>query len=125
MDASGWRTGILYGLAGWLCCLAVMGICMSTLPLERALIVHAAAAPVLFVILSFHYFRKHPTPGPFQTACLFTGLVFMMDFIVVALAINRSLAMFSSFVGTWLPFALIFMAVWSTGSIVRRKEKNG
>ncbi len=124
MDARGWRTGILYALAGWLCCFAVMGICMTTLPLERALIVHAAAAPVLFAILSYRYFRKHPSPGPFQTACLFTGFVILMDFIVVALAINRSLAMFASLTGTWLPFALIFIAVWSTGSLIRREENH-
>jgi hypothetical protein len=121
MDARGWKTGLLYALAGWLCCFAVMGICMSTLSLERALIVHAAAAPVLFAILSFRYFRKNPSREPLQIACLFTGFVILMDFFVVALAINRSMAMFSSFAGTWLPFGLIFLSTWAVGAAVRRK----
>jgi uncharacterized membrane protein len=120
MDKRRWKAGLLYALAGWLCCLIVMGICMNMLPLERALIVHAAAAPVIFAILSFRYFRKHPSPEPFQTACLFTGFVILMDCFVVALAINRSLAMFSSFVGTWLPFTLIFISTWAVGTAVRR-----
>jgi hypothetical protein len=112
---------ISYALSGWLCCLAVMGLCMAAFPLGTALIVHAASAPVLFAILSLRYFRKVSFTTPFQTAWFFTGFVILMDFFVVALLINRSLDMFTSFVGTWLPFALIFLAVWTSGSVVRRK----
>jgi hypothetical protein len=39
----------------------------------------------------------------------------IVDFIVVGLAINRSLEMFSSLLGTWIPFAMIFASTWLTG----------
>ncbi len=38
-----------------------------------------------------------------------------MDFLLVALVILRSLAMFASLLGTWIPFALIFTATYLTG----------
>ncbi len=38
-----------------------------------------------------------------------------IDFFGVALLIYRSLAMFTSLLGTWLPFALIFAATYLTG----------
>lgn len=46
---------------------------------------------------------------------LFVGLVMAIDFFGVALLIYRSLAMFTSLLGTWLPFALIFAATYLTG----------
>jgi hypothetical protein len=122
MKPAGTGISILYALAGWLSCFAVMGICMGVFPMRTALIVHAAAAPLLFGGLSRIYFRKHPASGPLATACLFTGFVMLMDFFVVALVINRSLAMFASVIGTWLPFTLIFLSVWTTGIIVRGKR---
>jgi hypothetical protein len=57
-----------------------------------------------------------------QTAAVFTGLVVAVDFVVVALLINRSLAMFASLLGTWIPFALIFSSTWITGTIVRPRR---
>jgi hypothetical protein len=41
--------------------------------------------------------------------------VMSVDFFVVGLAVNRSLEMFTSVLGTWIPFALIFLATWLTG----------
>jgi hypothetical protein len=44
-------------------------------------------------------------------------LVVVVDFFLVALVINRSLAMFASPLGTWIPFALIFASTWIAGRI--------
>ena len=38
-----------------------------------------------------------------------------MPFFVVALLINRSFEMFASLLGTWIPFALIFLSTYLTG----------
>jgi hypothetical protein len=38
-----------------------------------------------------------------------------VDFFVTALIINRSLAMFASALGTWIPFGLIFASTWLSG----------
>jgi hypothetical protein len=47
-----------------------------------------------------------------------------MDFFVVAMLINRSFEMFTSFLGTWLPFTLIFASTYFTGRlIVGTKQK--
>jgi hypothetical protein len=39
----------------------------------------------------------------------------LVDFFVVGLLINRSLEMFASLLGTWIPFALIFTSTWLSG----------
>jgi len=42
----------------------------------------------------------------------------LLDLGIVAGAAQRSLEMFTSVAGTWLPFALIFLATWTTGEIL-------
>jgi hypothetical protein len=102
-------------------CAATMGIGMAVWPLNTALSVHAVAAPVFFTIISLVYFTKFNFTAPLQTASIFTGFVIVVDFFVVALLINKSLDMFTSLIGTWIPFALIFTATYLTGLVVRRK----
>jgi hypothetical protein len=43
------------------------------------------------------------------------------DMFVVALLIEKSLDMFRSPLGTWVPFLLIFLSSWVTGNLVRPK----
>jgi hypothetical protein len=45
-----------------------------------------------------------------------------MDFFVVALVIEQSLAMFASIIGTWLPFVLIFMATYLAGRYITARS---
>jgi hypothetical protein len=47
------------------------------------------------------------------------GFVILVDFFLVALVINRSLEMFASPLGTWIPFALIFASTYLTGMLLR------
>jgi hypothetical protein len=122
------RNGLIvlaHAFAGWLLCFAAMGIGMATMPLETALIVHAAAAPILFAIVSWAYFTKFRLTKPVTTAAIFVGFVILADFFVVGLLINRSLAMFTSIVGTWLPFTLIFLSTWITGWVIDRRAEHG
>jgi hypothetical protein len=51
------------------------------------------------------------------------GFVMAVDFLVVALLINKSLAMFSSLLGTWIPFGLIFVSTYATGMIVNKRRQ--
>jgi hypothetical protein len=44
-----------------------------------------------------------------------------MDFFVVATLILRSFEMFTSLLGTWIPFTLIFTSTWLTGIFVRER----
>jgi hypothetical protein len=93
---------------------------MALTTLDVTLIIHAIGAPISFTILSFLYFRRFNYTNPVVTAAAFLGFVIVLDFFLVALIINGSLDMFRSFLGTWLSFALIFMATWVTGEIVTR-----
>jgi hypothetical protein len=116
-------TILVHAFIGWALCGATMGIGMATMTLENALIVHAIAAPIFFTIISLIYFQKFNYTTALQTAMIFVGFVIAVDFFVVALLINRSLEMFASLLGTWIPFALIFASTYLTGLIVQRSTE--
>ena len=106
---------LVHAFVGWALCAATMGIGMATTSIDNALIIHAIAAPIFFFIVSLIYFKKFNYTTPLQTAIIFVGFVITVDFIFVALLINRSLDMFTSLLGTWIPFALIFSSTYLTG----------
>jgi hypothetical protein len=115
MDIRKFAIIFVHALVGWALCAATMGIGMAATSLENALIIHAIAAPIFFMIVSLIYFKKFNFTTPLQTAVIFTVFVMIVDFFVVALMINKSLDMFASLLGTWIPFALIFTSTWLTG----------
>jgi hypothetical protein len=86
--------------------------------LRVALVVHAVAAPVIFAAISLVYFRRFAYTTPLTTATVFVATVVFMDVGVVAMLVQRSFEMFASFLGTWLPFMLIFASTYLTGVIV-------
>ncbi len=116
-------TLLLHAFAGWLLCFAIMGLGMALWPLDVALIVHAIAAPIFFAGVSWVYFKKFNYTAPLVTAIFFTAFVIIVDFFVVALLINRSLEMFTSLIGTWIPLLLIFASTYVTGLWVTRQPQ--
>ena len=117
-------TILVHSLIGWVLCAATMGIGMATTSLENTLIIHAIGAPVFFVIVSLIYFSKFNYTTPLQTALIFVGFVIIVDFFVVALLINKSLQMFTSLLGTWIPFALIFTSTYVTGVFTKNPYRS-
>ena len=113
---------LAHAFVGWMLCAATMGIGMSLTTLNNALIIHAIAAPIFFAGISLVYFRKFNYTTPLQTAFIFIAFVVAMDFFVVAMLINRSFEMFASLLGTWIPFALIFISTYLTGLFVIQKK---
>lgn len=111
------QIGVLlaHAFVGWALCAAIMGIGMQVTSLETTLIAHAIGAPIIFTAVSMLYFTRFNYTTPLQTAIAFISFVVFMDFFLVALLINRSLEMFTSVLGTWLPFALIFASTYLTG----------
>ena len=105
-------------LGGWALCAALMVLLLNTLPLDMALVIHAIAAPLIFTVIAVHYFRGSDARDPLPTAIAWTSIVMALDAVVVAGLVQRSFAMFASVTGSWLPFVLIFAAVWGTGSIM-------
>src|SRR5512142_821100 len=116
-------TILAHAFVGWALCAATMGIGMATIGLNTTLIVHAIGAPIFFSGVSLVYFRKFNYTTPLQTASYFLAFVIAMDFFVVAMLINRSFDMFASFLGTWLPFALIFLSTYLTGHLVAGSQE--
>ncbi|MEE9574094.1 MAG: hypothetical protein V3W20_13650 [Candidatus Neomarinimicrobiota bacterium] len=114
---------LVHAFIGWALCTASMVFGMITLTLENALIVHAIGAPIFFTIVSLIYFQKFGYTTPLQTGIIFVCFVIIVDFVVVALLINKSLEMFASLLGTWIPFTLIFVSTYMTGIFVHRKTK--
>ncbi len=109
---------LFHAFVGWMLCAATMGIGMSVTSLENTLIVHAIGAPIFFAVVSLVYFRKFNFTTPLQTATIFVTFVIAMDFFIVAMLINKSFEMFTSLLGTWIPFALIFTSTYLTGRSV-------
>lgn len=116
-------TLLIHAFIGWAFCTAAMVIPMTLISVEIALIIHAIAAPIIFTTVSLVYFNKFNYTTPLQTALFFVAFIILVDFFVVALLINRSLEMFASPLGTWIPFALIFTSTYVTGSLIVRSSK--
>lgn len=104
----------------WVLCFATIGIGMKVASERTALIVHAVAAPVFSAAASIVYYTWFGSVAPILTALFFLVFIVATDFFVVALMILRSLDMFRSFLGTWLPFLLIFCAAYLAGMLIGR-----
>jgi hypothetical protein len=93
-----------------------MGIGMATTSLIKVLIIHAIAVPIIFTFVALLYFKKFHYTSPMQTAIIFVSIVILLDVLIVALLIQKSFEMFTSILGTWVPFSLIFVSTYLTGS---------
>ncbi len=99
-----------------------MGVGPLLMSMQTTLVVHAIAAPVFFFIISFIYHAKFNYTKPLVTALIFVGFVIFMDFMVVALIIERNFEMFASPLGTWIPFVLIFFATCGAGRFAQTRQ---
>lgn len=126
MNNPGMKQGlvlILLGLLGWALCGAVMFAGMALFDIQTALIIHLFAAPIIFTLISLFYFTKFTGTTPMQTGLIFLTIVIFMDFFLVALVINRSLDMFRSPLGTWIPFLFIFLSTYRTGMVIKTRKQ--
>jgi hypothetical protein len=106
-----------YGLAGWAICGGTIAVGRQLLSMQTTLIVHAFVAPAVFGSLTVIFFKRFPSSSPIGTAAALLSLVVALDFFVVAQFVERSYAMFTSALGTWLPFTLIFAASYAAGRL--------
>ena len=123
MNIKKWLIIVVHAFIGWAFCTAAMVIPMTLISVETALIIHAIAAPIIFTAVSLVYFNKFNYTTPLQTALFFVSFIIVVDFFVVALIVNRSLEMFTSPLGTWIPFALIFTSTYVTGLLVTKNSR--
>ena len=114
----------VHALLGWAYCGVLIGVGRQLLPMHATLVLHALGAPVGFALISLFYYRRFGYSSPVQTAIAFLGIVVALDLFLVAPVIEKNYAMFTSPLGTWIPFALIFAATYISGrwSMVSRKR---
>jgi hypothetical protein len=112
---------LAHAFVGWMLCFATIGIGRVVTTMQITLIIHAILAPLFFAVVSLVYLRKFKLTTPLKTAAIFISFVIAMDVFVVAMLINKSFEMFTSLLGTWLPFALIFASTYATGILVTKK----
>jgi menaquinone-dependent protoporphyrinogen oxidase len=109
---------VLHALVGWAACAAAMGGLLAIAALGTALVAHAIAAPMIFGVVAWHYFREDGARDPTPTAFTFVAIVALLDLMIVAGLVQHSLVMFASIVGSWLPFLLIFLTTWIVGELM-------
>ena len=114
---------ILHAFAGWIVCAAIMGAGPMIFSMFTTLIIHLIGGPLFFVLVSAFYFKRFNYTTPVQTALIFISFVIVVDFFLVAMIILKSYEMFKSPMGTWIPFALIFLSTLITGLLVNKKTK--
>ncbi len=106
---------LIHAFIGWALCAAIIGIGFHITTEQTTLIVHALGAPLIFGVISRFYFKKFHHVSPMQMAFICSGFALFLDFFLVAMIIQKSLAMFNSVLGTWIPFLLIFLSTYIVG----------
>jgi hypothetical protein len=113
---------LIHAIIGWALCGSIIGIGRSLTSMDNTLIIHAIVVPVIFVGISTIYFKKFNFTKPIITGIIFLCFIVFMDFFVIAILVEKSLDMFKSILGTWIPFALIFISTYLTGRIINSKN---
>ena len=107
----------------WLACGLTMAFGRSAFGLETALRIYAIAAPVFAALVSLVYFARFRAVTPLVAAAFVTVFIVVLDAGLVAPVFEKSYAMFSSILGTWLPFLSIFVATYLTGTWIVRHSR--
>lgn len=107
----------------WTLCGATIGIGRAIIGIGPTLIVHLIAAPIFSTLISLYYYRKFYFTKPFTTALFFLFFIGGMDAGIVAPVFEKSFSMFTSAIGTWIPFALIFLSTYIVGLVVKKEKK--
>ena len=112
---------LIHAFIVWVLCGATIGIGRSIMTMKLTLIIHVIAAPIFAALISLFYYRKFNYTTSLQTAGIFLLFIMAMDAGLVAPFFENSYEMFKSVLGTWIPFALIFLSTYVTGSILKRE----
>ena len=111
----------LHAFVGWAICGAIIGIGFSLTTESNTLIIHVCAVPVVFGVIAWNYFRRFHYTSSFITAYIFLMFTAGTDFFLVALLMQKSLFMFSSIIGNWIPFLSIFLTTYLAGIITKKR----
>jgi hypothetical protein len=113
----------LHALVAWALCGAIVIVGRQLWTMDTTLIVHAIGVPIVFVFVSLSYFSFFSYTTPLQTATIFTLSAILLDLTVVATLIEGSYEMFGSLIGTWIPFALMFITTYVMGNLITKRKR--
>ncbi len=113
-----WVALLVFGLILWGACGGVIAFGRQIWPMDMTLGVHLAVAPAIAAAVTMAHRIVAPEFSPLLRAAAMTGLIVALDALVVAPLFERSYTMFRSPLGTWLPFAAIFLASWAAGALL-------
>jgi hypothetical protein len=111
-----------HAVVGWAVCGGTIAVGRQILSMATTLLVHAIMAPLVFALLSMHFFRRYPAASPLRMSLGFVGIVVALDAFVVAPLIERSYTMFTSPLGTWIPFASIWLSSLLVGEAWQQRQ---
>jgi hypothetical protein len=114
-----WAYLIGLGFVLWAACGAVIAIGRRIWGLDTTLRIHLVVAPIIAFVVSAAHKLLAAEFSSVLRATVITGLVVILDAVVVAPLFERSYAMFRSLIGTWIPFGAIFVASLAAGMLVR------
>jgi hypothetical protein len=112
---------LLYALVGCALCGAVMAFASALVPIQTAMLIHAAAIPLIFGVLTLGYYSRQRYFDPFVVGFTFVAVALFMDVIVVAYFVLGSFEMFQSLLGVWIPLGLIFFSTYLAGLYATRR----
>lgn len=104
-------------LVGWGICGVVMEALLARVGPSTAVAAHLLIVPVVFAGVASSYFKRRGAWSPLRAAAVFAGVTALLDLAVVATFLERSLAMFRSALGMWIPLGLIFLVTWMVGVV--------
>jgi len=110
-----WASLILLALVLWTACGGVIAGGRRVWSMQTTLIVHLFAAAAFAFAAGVVHKLLAPDFDALTRAAAMTSVIVALDALVVAPFFERSYAMFRSALGTWIPFAAIFVATWAAG----------
>lgn len=116
--ARSWGRLLAYGVVGWGLCAALTMALSQLSSIGVALVARAVFAPLVFLSISIRYFHPAGAREPLPTALFWSAIIAVLDAALVVGAVNGDFAKFTSIVGTWLPYSLVFVTTWLTGGLM-------
>ncbi len=115
---------LMHAFLGWCWRGAIMGLGQLFIPMNFLLVIHAVLGPLGVGLLAWRFHQKFPGIEPLNAAYWFTGLIIFLDVALVAPVFEKSYSMFANVISTWLPFILIFGAVYLAGYLSIKKVRS-
>ena len=112
----------LYAVLGWSLNALIMGVGLPILGCELTLWLHLLTVPVTYIILTMFYQRRRAFSVPARIAGFFTGIAFLLNFILLSLVVEQYFELTRSVKGFWAPLILVFTATYVT--MMRKKLRD-